>query len=67
MYLCWSIVQFTYNPEWFQDEDDEEEEWDLAQYRQQQEDEDLAAEEQRVHDLTLDDTPRASEQDEGGD
>ncbi|KAJ8488226.1 hypothetical protein ONZ51_g3702 [Trametes cubensis] len=45
---------FTYNPEWFVDEDDgEEEDWDLAKYRKEQEDEDLAAEEKRIRDLQL--------------
>ncbi|KAI0775121.1 hypothetical protein BD413DRAFT_689648 [Trametes elegans] len=45
---------FTYNPEWFEDEEEgEEEEWDLTKYRQQQEEEDLAAEQQRIRDLQL--------------
>ncbi|KAJ8508591.1 hypothetical protein ONZ45_g9150 [Pleurotus djamor] len=44
---------FQYNPEWFEDEEEEEEEWDLARYRRQKEDEDLAAEEQRIADLQL--------------
>ena len=36
------------------DEDDgEEEDWDLAKYRKEQEDEDLAAEEKRIRDLQL--------------
>lgn len=46
---------FTYNPEWFQDEDEEEEDWDLAKYRKEQEEEDLAREEQRIRDLSLQD------------
>ena len=36
--------QFTYNPEWFEDEEEEEDDWDIARYRKQKEDEDLAAE-----------------------
>lgn len=47
---------FTYNPEWFADEEEEEEDWDLAQFRQEQEDEDLAAEEQRIRELQIQDT-----------
>ncbi|KAL0067703.1 Translation machinery-associated protein 46 [Marasmius tenuissimus] len=47
---------FQYNPEWFEDEDDDgEDEWDLAKYRREQEEEDLAAEEQRIADLKLQD------------
>ncbi|KAF9533974.1 hypothetical protein CPB83DRAFT_753168, partial [Crepidotus variabilis] len=38
---------FQYNPEWFQDEEDDgSEDWDLAQYRQRKEEEDLNAEEE---------------------
>ncbi|KAL7279255.1 hypothetical protein ACG7TL_007096 [Trametes sanguinea] len=45
---------FTYNPEWFEDEEEaDEEDWDLAKYRKQQEEEDLAAEEKRIRDLQL--------------
>ncbi|PPQ64197.1 hypothetical protein CVT24_008615 [Panaeolus cyanescens] len=46
---------FQYNPEWFQDEEDgeDEDDWDLAQYRKQKEDEDLAAEEARIAALSL--------------
>lgn len=48
-------MQFTYNPEWFEDEEEgEEDEWDIAKYRKQQEDEDLAAEEERIRQLALD-------------
>ncbi|KAL6298533.1 hypothetical protein BKA93DRAFT_820327 [Sparassis latifolia] len=40
---------FTYNPEWFADEDEgEEDDWDLEQYRRQKEVEDLAAEEENL-------------------
>ncbi|TFK18184.1 hypothetical protein FA15DRAFT_675493 [Coprinopsis marcescibilis] len=47
---------FQYNPEWFQDsEDDEEEEWDLAKYREEQEQEDMAAEQARIAALGLQD------------
>jgi len=44
---------FQYNPEWFEDEEEEEEEWDLNKYRQQKEDEDIAAEEARIAALSL--------------
>ncbi len=43
---------FQYNPEWFQDSDEEggdADDWDLSKYRRQKEDEDLAAEAERVH------------------
>ena len=60
--LCWSIAaayvvypQFTYNPEWFDDSDEEEDEWDLATYRKEKEDEDLALEEERIRNLSLQD------------
>jgi len=40
---------FQYNPEWFQDEEgDDSDDWDLAQYRRQKEEEDLAEEEERI-------------------
>ena len=48
-------VQFTYNPEWFEDEEDEEDDWDLAKYRKEKEEEDLAQEEARIRDLSLQD------------
>ncbi len=48
-----SPFQFTYNPEWFEDEEEEEEEWDIAKWRHEKEEEDLAAEEQRLRDLQL--------------
>jgi len=46
---------FTFNPEWFNDSDEEEEggDWDLEKYRRQKEDEDLAVEMQRIRDLEL--------------
>ncbi|KAG2018309.1 cytoplasmic protein, variant 2 [Coprinopsis cinerea AmutBmut pab1-1] len=45
---------FQFNPEWFQDSDDEGgEDWDLAKYRKQKEEEDLAAEEARIAALSL--------------
>ncbi|KAA1477150.1 hypothetical protein DENSPDRAFT_844325 [Dentipellis sp. KUC8613] len=45
---------FQYNPEWFEDSDEEDEEdWDLAKYRREQEDRDLAAEEERIRNLSL--------------
>lgn len=43
---------FQYNPEWFEDEEEaEEDEWDLARFRRQKEEEDLAAEERRIAEL----------------
>jgi hypothetical protein len=47
---------FQYNPEWFHDSDDSDEEgedWDLAKYRRQKEDEDTAAENERIRLLAL--------------
>jgi len=48
---------FQYNPEWFQDEEDGDgsDDWDLAQYRREQEEDNLAAEELRIANLTLQD------------
>jgi len=44
---------FTFNPEWFEDSEEEEADWDLEKYRRQTEEEDLAAEAQRIRDLEL--------------
>ncbi|KAG6917513.1 hypothetical protein DXG01_002260 [Tephrocybe rancida] len=44
---------FQYNPEWFADEDDDAEDWDLDKYRRQKEEEDLEAEELRIAELSL--------------
>jgi len=46
---------FQYNPEWFEDDDDGDgsEDWDLERFRKEKEDDDLAAEEQRIADLCL--------------
>ncbi|KAI9439675.1 hypothetical protein H4582DRAFT_1942144 [Lactarius indigo] len=44
---------FQYNPEWFQDSDEEEEEWDLTKFRRQKEDEDIAAENERIRLLSI--------------
>jgi hypothetical protein len=48
-------IQFQYNPEWFEDEDegDGADDWDLSKYRRQQEEEDLAKEELRIAQLSL--------------
>jgi hypothetical protein len=48
-------VQFQYNPEWFEDEDDADaaDEWDLDKYRREKEQDDLAAEELRIAQLSL--------------
>jgi hypothetical protein len=48
---------FQYNPEWFQDSDEEDgegDDWDLSKYRRQKEDEDLAAETERIRLLVID-------------
>lgn len=49
------FLQFQYNPEWFQDEEDGDasDDWDLAQYRREQEEDNLAAEELRIANLAL--------------
>ena len=44
-------TQFTFNPEWFEDSEEEEADWDLEKYRRQKEEEDLATETQRIMDL----------------
>jgi hypothetical protein len=48
-------LQFQYNPEWFQDEEDGDasDDWDLAKYRREQEEDNLAAEELRIANLAL--------------
>ena len=36
-----SSIKFTYNPEWFEDEDEgDEEDWDLSKYRRYENDDD---------------------------
>ncbi|THH26665.1 hypothetical protein EUX98_g7521 [Antrodiella citrinella] len=44
---------FTFNPEWFEDEEEDEDDWDITKYRKQKEDEDIEAEEERIHNLQL--------------
>ncbi|KAF6755400.1 hypothetical protein DFP72DRAFT_340580 [Ephemerocybe angulata] len=44
---------FQYNPEWFEDEEEEDEDWDLAKYRREKEAEDIAAEEARIAALSI--------------
>lgn len=47
---------FQYNPEWFQDSDEEGgegDDWDLSNYRRQKEDEDIAAENERIRLLSI--------------
>jgi hypothetical protein len=55
IYFLIFVMQFTFNPEWFEDSDEEEEgdDWDLEKYRRQKEEDDLAAEIQRIKDLEL--------------
>lgn len=46
--------QFTYNPEWFADEEeDEEDEWDIEKYRRERQEEQDAAEADRIAALSL--------------
>ena len=47
--------QFTFNPEWFEEEEEEEEDWDLDKYRKQKEVEDEAAEVERIRQLQIQD------------
>ncbi|KAJ7196851.1 hypothetical protein GGX14DRAFT_700491 [Mycena pura] len=46
---------FEYNPEWFEDEDDGDvsDDWDLDKYRKEKEDEETAAEAERIANLSL--------------
>ena len=49
-------LQFTYNPEWFADEDDDtEEEWDIEKFRRETEAEHDAEEVARIAALSLND------------
>lgn len=49
-------LQFQYNPEWFEDEDDDgTDDWDLNRYRREKEEEDLAEEELRIANLRIED------------
>ncbi|KAI0707272.1 hypothetical protein C8Q76DRAFT_748544 [Earliella scabrosa] len=58
---------FTYNPEWFEDEEEaDEEDWDLAKYRKEKEDEDLAAEEERIRNLQLGEGASSKDDADGG-
>ena len=54
-YSLLHALQFQYNPEWFQDEEDGDasDDWDLNTYRRQQEEDNLAAEELRIANLAL--------------
>ncbi|KAH8831488.1 hypothetical protein DL96DRAFT_1493996 [Flagelloscypha sp. PMI_526] len=46
---------FSYNPDWFQDDEEpDEDDWDLQAWREKKEAEDLAAEENRIASLTVD-------------
>ncbi|RDB26025.1 Translation machinery-associated protein 46 [Hypsizygus marmoreus] len=44
---------FQYNPEWFEDEEDETDDWDLEKYRRQKEQEDIDAENLRIAQVSL--------------
>ena len=54
-FSAFTRTQFQYNPEWFQDEEDGDasDDWDLAKYRREQEEDNLAAEELRIANLAL--------------
>ncbi|KLO15233.1 hypothetical protein SCHPADRAFT_270690 [Schizopora paradoxa] len=53
---------FTYNPEWFAEEDDDDDDdWDIDMFRREKEAEELAAEEARIAALGLDDGYREEE------
>ena len=55
-------MQFQFNPEWFEDEE-EEDDWDISQYRRTQEEEyaELRGSERQLGNLSLDDTDGGSE------
>ncbi|KAG6894027.1 hypothetical protein C0992_007755 [Termitomyces sp. T32_za158] len=63
-----SLFQFTYNPEWFADSDEEDDgdDWDLDKYRRQKEADDLEAEERRISGLSLQDGFDAGDGNESG-
>lgn len=48
-------LQFQYNPEWFEDEDegDGTDDWDISKYRREKEEADLAEEELRIARLSV--------------
>ncbi|KAI0283503.1 hypothetical protein BC826DRAFT_1110163 [Russula brevipes] len=48
-----AVRKAKYNPEWFQDSDEEDDDWDLSKYRRQKEDEDLAEENERIRMLSI--------------
>jgi len=48
--------QFTFNPEWFEDSEEEEGDWDLDKYRKQKEEDDEAAEAERIRQLQIQDS-----------
>ena len=64
--LFFFTFQFTYNPEWFIDDDDEDDqdEWDIDQYRRETEAEHDAQELARIEKLRVDDD--AYREDSGG-
>lgn len=42
-------MQFSFNPDWFDDEDaSDEEDWDISAYRKEKEEADMAAEERLI-------------------
>lgn len=50
------LSQFTYNPEWFVEEDEgSDDEWDITMYRREKEADELEAEEARIASLDLED------------
>ena len=55
LYTHFFFLQFQYNPEWFQDDEDGDasDDWDLTKYRREQEEDNLVVEELRIANLTL--------------
>lgn len=60
---------FQYNPEWFQDEEDGDasDDWDLSQYRREQEEDNLAAEELRIANVASQNAHHAGVAESSGD
>lgn len=63
-----SLLQFQYNPEWFEEEDDGDasDDWDLDKFRREQEEEDQAAEQHRIASLALQERHSEEDTEDGG-
>ena len=68
LFIAWCL-QFQYNPEWFQDEEDGDasDDWDLSQYRREQEEDNLAAEELRIANVASQNAHHAGVAESSGD